>query len=339
MWGWEATLVAGVIRDQGTFGQPHLIMGIAFDRPSHSPALRALEAMRHLMDNEESPRGTVVGDRAYFGNAKPESFHIPLRKAGYTIVCDYKINQLGRTNAYESMQLVEGTWYCPAMPQDLVDITTQFRQGLIDEDTYRDKLGARHRFAMRRQGADDTGDTQAFMCPGRGKGKTVVCLLVQRREQDDARHRGLPTIPAPMIRPVQKSAVKGKCCTNKASVVIPNDVGVRYRQTGPAYMSKDWQETYGTWRNVIETRNDYVKNNRGGAAIGDHTRRLVRGFAAAFFFTALGVVAANVALISHFLHRVERGISLVPPPEDPPLSQRRVSDSVYPNAPPEREAS
>ena len=70
------------------------------------------------------------------------------------------------------MQLVEGTWYCPAMPQDLVDITTQFRQGLIDEDTYRDKLGARHRFAMRRQGADDTGDTQAFMCPGRGKGKT-----------------------------------------------------------------------------------------------------------------------------------------------------------------------
>ena len=76
--------------------------------------------------------------------------HTNHQTLSYTIVGDYKINQLGRTNAYESMQLVEGTWYCPAMPQDLVDITTQFRQGLIDEDTYRDKLGARHRFAMRR---------------------------------------------------------------------------------------------------------------------------------------------------------------------------------------------
>ncbi len=76
---------------------------------------------------------------------------------------------------------------------------------------------------------------------------------------------------------------------------------MRYRQTGPAFKTLAWKKVYGTWRNVIETRNDYVKNNRGGAAIGDHTRRPVRGFAAAFFYTALGVVAANVSMIRRFL--------------------------------------
>ncbi|OFT49221.1 hypothetical protein HMPREF3155_11835 [Corynebacterium sp. HMSC06D04] len=78
-----------------------------------------------------------------------------------------------------------------------------------------------------------------------------------------------------------------------------------------------------------------MKNNRGGAAIGDHTRRPVRGFAAAFFYTALGVVAANVSMIRRFLGRVERDEKTPPPerhepqpPRDPALA------TAHPNAPP-----
>ena len=80
VWGWEATLVAGVIRNQGPYAQPHLIMGMAFDRPSHSPAIRGLQAMRHLTDDPTTPKGVVVGDRAYFAVAKTKDFHEPLRK-------------------------------------------------------------------------------------------------------------------------------------------------------------------------------------------------------------------------------------------------------------------
>lgn len=92
---------------------------------------------------------------------------------------------------------------------------------------------------------------------------------------------------------------------------------------------------HGTWRNVIETRNDYLKNNRGGAAIGDHTRRPVRGFAAAFFYTALGVVAANVSMIRRFLGRVQRDEKTPPPRErDPHPPRDPVLATAHPNAPP-----
>src|SRR5699024_12223749 len=48
-WGFEATIVAGVIADQGPHRQPHLIHAMSMDRPGHNPAVRALEAIRHLM--------------------------------------------------------------------------------------------------------------------------------------------------------------------------------------------------------------------------------------------------------------------------------------------------
>ncbi|MEM0811621.1 MULTISPECIES: hypothetical protein [Corynebacterium] len=333
VWGWEATLVAGVIRNQGPYAQPHLIMGMAFDRPSHSPAIRGLQAMRHLTDDPSTPKGVVVGDRAYFAVAKTKDFHEPLRKKGYTLVGDYKSNQLGQRGSFETMSLVEGHWYCPAMPKSLIEATEQFRAGLIDEDTYKARINERRAYAMRRKGVDDTGESQMFICPGRGRGKTLVCPLVQKAERQDARAKGLPIIPTPSLEAPRSQM--GKCCTNKSSVTIPHTEGIRYRQTGPAYKTPEWQKIYGTWRNVIETRNDYVKNNRGGAAIGDHTRRPVRGFAAAFFYTALGVVAANASMIRRFLGRVERDEKTPPPkvrephpPRDPELA------SAHPNAPP-----
>ncbi|WP_459586897.1 hypothetical protein [Corynebacterium camporealensis] len=152
---------------------------------------------------------------------------------------------------------------------------------------------------------------------------------MQKAERQDARAKGLPIIAAPSLEVPRKE--KGKCCTNKASVTIPNKEGMRYRQTGPAFKTLAWKKVYGTWRNVIETRNDCVKNNRGGAAIGDHTRRPVRGFAAAF----LGVVAANVAMIRRFLGRVERD-EKTPPPKvrDPHPPRDPVLATAHPNAPP-----
>ncbi|MGO1985264.1 hypothetical protein [Corynebacterium casei] len=232
VWGWEATLVAGVIRDQGPYAQPHLIMGMAFDRPSHNPAIRGLQAMRHLTDDPTTPKGVVVGDRAYFAVAKTKDFHEPLRKKGYMLVVDYKSNQLGQRGSFETMSLVEGHWYCPAMPKSLIEATEQFRAGLIDEATYNQRINERRAYAMRRKGADDTGESQMFICPGRGRGKTLVCPLVQKAERQDARAKGLPIIAAPNLETSRTQ--KGKCCTNKSSVTIPHTEGMRYRQTGPA---------------------------------------------------------------------------------------------------------
>ena len=185
---------------------------------------------------------------------------------------------------------------------------------------------------------------KVLMIPARAKDlsvlaaveETLTCPLVQKAECQDARAKGLPIIAAPNLETPRNQ--KGKCCTNKSSVTIPHAEGVRYRQTGPAYKTPECQKMYGTWRNVIETRNDYVKNNRGGAAIGDHTRRPVRGFAGAFFYTAL--VAANVSMIRRFLGRVERDEKTPPPDTGKPVPPRDPArEKACPNAPPAREAA
>ena len=110
---------------------------------------------------------------------------------------------------------------------------------------------------------------------------------------------------------------------------------MKYRQTGPAYRTAKWREIFGISRNVSETRNDLLKNGRGmGASIGDHTRRLVRGFTAAWMFTALGVISMNLSLIARFLHRVAANLTVPPPVTTPPFPPGESSPVGQPHGPP-----
>ena len=66
----------------------------------------------------------------------------------------------------------------------------------------------------------------------------------------------------------------------------------------------------------------------------------MRGFAAAFFYTALGVVAANVSMIRRFLSRVDRDEKTPPPgARDPHPPRDPAREKASPNAPPAREAA
>ncbi|MCK2199672.1 hypothetical protein [Corynebacterium callunae] len=327
-WGYEATIVAGVMTDQGPCDQPHLIHAMSMDRPGHKPAVRALEAIRHLMGNDDVPKGTIVGDRAYFPKARVENYHDPLRRAGYTVVGDYPKNKLGKTHEFESMKLVEGGWYCPAITDSLIHATEDKQAGHIDQETYDDRIEGRRLYAMRRKGTDDTGTSMAFMCPARGSGKTMYCPLAQKSERDDAEKKRLPRVVRAQLPRDRRS-----CCTHSTSVTIPHNEGMKYRQTGPAYETPAWRKTFGTFRNVIETRNALIKNGRG-ASIGDHTRRLVRGFAAAWMFTALGVISVNLSLIAQFLLRVAASVTAPPPVTTPPSPPGTSSPVGLPHGPP-----
>jgi hypothetical protein len=54
-------------------------------------------------------------DRAYTA-ALPGRFQLPARALGYRPVMDYRIDQLGIQASTGGAILVEGTWYCPALP-------------------------------------------------------------------------------------------------------------------------------------------------------------------------------------------------------------------------------
>ena len=94
---------------------------------------------------------------------------------------DYPKNKLGKTHEFESMKLVEGEWYCPAITDSLIYATEDKQAGRIDQETYDDHIEQRHLYAMRRKGTDGTGTSMAFMCPARGSGKTLYCPLAQNQ--------------------------------------------------------------------------------------------------------------------------------------------------------------
>ena len=98
---------------------PTLVMGMA---PLHKPATQVGQnATRALKSVQERghPANYLAGDRAYT-QAKAEDFQLPARALGYNPVLDYKINQLGHQGSHAGMNLVDGAWYCPGMPEQSV---------------------------------------------------------------------------------------------------------------------------------------------------------------------------------------------------------------------------
>ena len=74
------------------------------------------------------PAGFLGADRGY-SQARPEHFHLPVRALGYSLVMDYKETELGRQANSGGAVMVEGTFYCPAMPEDLVQASARPASG------------------------------------------------------------------------------------------------------------------------------------------------------------------------------------------------------------------
>lgn len=122
--------------------------------------------------------------------------------------------------------------------------------------------------------------------------------------------------------------------------ILPGEESLNQGQSllgdqGAPWMSEEWKAEYQPSRATIESRNDLLKNARG-AGIGDSTSRLMRGWAAQLFFSAVGVVTVNVRLIQAWLAKPSGTVN--PPPRPPgggekleSFSLREVADS---NAPP-----
>lgn len=95
---------------------PHLVLGMGLDKPARQPRHSAMRALRNVL-NSDLPRGYVVGDRDYYPHAQAEDWNIPLRQAGYKIVGDLRRDTHGVMGHFGGAELVDGNWYCPAMPK------------------------------------------------------------------------------------------------------------------------------------------------------------------------------------------------------------------------------
>ena len=216
--------------------------------------------------------------------ALPERFHLPARALGYKPVMDYRADQLGIQANTGGALLVEGTWYCPALPGPLITATTRLRDHAITRDLYDQQITARCPYQLKHKDGPDTDGYQRLSCPATGKHPRLICPL---RQASRTPRDGRPKV----IQPPQDPP---RLCRQTAITIAP-DIGARYRQDLP-YGSPAWHAAYATLRNTIEGLNGYAKDP-AHQALAQAARRRVRGIAAQSVFTALLLMAANIRKI------------------------------------------
>jgi hypothetical protein len=262
--------------------------------PLHKPAAQVGQnATRALASIAERghPAGYLAGDRAYT-QAKAEDFQLPARSLGYDLVLDYKITQLGHQGSHDGMVLVDGTWYCPGMPETLVSATLDFRKGLIDEATHLARIEERRGHQIRPKARADADGHTRMRCPASKPAPVVRCELKPGSEgpAPTAKVR----IPVTDVLRIHRSRV----CTQE-SVTLPPEAGAKYAQALP-HESPEWHATYATLRNSVEGMNGFVKDG-AREAIDDPERRRIRGVAPQSVLVAFQLFAANIWKIDEFL--------------------------------------
>ncbi len=245
-WALEAT-IATMARPPGAPpAHPDLAIGLALARPGEDPGGTGARVLASI-----AARGHKAGwlgyDRACT-QALPGRFHLPARALGYQPVMDYRDDQLGIQANTGGAILVEGTWYCPALPGPLITATTSLRDHAITREVYDQQITARCPYQLKHKDGPDADGYQRLSCPAAGKHPGLICPLRQASlSPRDGRAKAL-----------QPPAEPPKICTQTAITIAPG-TGARYRQYLP-YGSPAWHAAYATLRNTIEGLNGLIKD-------------------------------------------------------------------------------
>ena len=166
-WALEAT-IATTARPPGVPpATPNLAIGMALTRPGEDPGGTGARVLASVAARGHKP-GWLGYDRAYT-QALPGRFHLPARALGYKPVMDYRDDQLGIQANTGGAILVEGTWYCPALPEPLITATAGLRDHLIIRELYDQQITARACYQLKRKDGPDAEGYQRLSCPEIGR--------------------------------------------------------------------------------------------------------------------------------------------------------------------------
>src|SRR6266702_2249672 len=280
-WALEATIVTTARPPGAPPSHPNLAVGLALGRPGADPGGTGARVLAAAARGRKT--GWLGYDRAYTA-ALPGRFHLPARALGYKPVMDYRADQLGIQASTGGAILVEGTWYCPALPGPLITATAELRGNAITRELYDQQITSRACYQLKRKDGPDADGYQRLSCPATGSHPGLICPL---RKTSLSPRDGRPKV----LQPPQELP---RLCRQTA-ITIPPGAGARYRQDLP-YGSPAWHARYATLRNTIEGLNGYAKDP-AHQALAQPGRRRVRGIAAQPVFTALLLIAANIRKI------------------------------------------
>ncbi|MBG0814281.1 hypothetical protein [Planomonospora sp. ID82291] len=273
---------------------PALVVGFTLDRPGAAPGRNAVAVLADVRRRGHAA-GYLAGDRAY-NNADPDTFQLPARALGYRLVFDYRDDQLGiQSGAHGALQ-VEGRWYCPALPQALIDATRAFRTATPDDagqaaaaaELYRRHLTARTAYALAPKGRPDGEGHQRLSCPATAG--RLQCPLKPASMGTGVR--------LPLADPAPNPAGPPTIC-RQHSITLAPEHGAKHAQALP-YGSADHQRVYARLRNGSEGFHAYAKDDACEAIQRSQGRR-IRGIAAQSLLLAFQLAHANLRKISRWL--------------------------------------
>ncbi len=268
------------------------------DRPAGRIGENAAALVGSLREREH-PAGMFIGDRAYLPNSKADKLQLPLKAMGYGTCFDYRDDQLGAQGTYGGAILVEGNWYCPSMPELLINATRDVRkknEERISDAVYAERIAQRTQYLFRPKSKPNSDGHVVMRCPAAGPAATAACPLKPRTGTTSL---GMPTtrITAPPQDPPP-------VCANRESTTFPPSAGAKYAQT-LQYGTPCWHDNYSTPRNTIEGFNGLVKD-AGHEDLENGGRRRVRGYAMQTLLIACLVAAANLRKVRTFLIRTSK---------------------------------
>ena len=297
---WAFEIIIGItapdlLEDMTFSAFPNLAVGVSMDKPGVDVAGNGMRVINSIVERGH-PRGHVVADLGYLPNSVPAKFQNLLRKLGYKLVFDYRRDQLGKIKTFKGASLIEGKWYCPAMPDDLVKATVNYRgfgdpDKKIDAETYDLLIAQRSRYRVRvkdRLGAHESEGGVAMRCPAAGPSATAICPL-KKVLGNSAGRTVIHAVPE------NPSAI----CTNRSSVTFPAKLSEKYGQE-LEFESPKWRKVYRPLRSMMEGFNGFVKDPNY-EALSVPGRRRSRGYAAQFLFATLLLMSGNLRALVTFL--------------------------------------
>ncbi|GAA1150797.1 hypothetical protein [Nocardioides aquiterrae] len=296
---------------------PALPYAMHLDRPGVDPAGASRRMMAFLHEKGHQPR-YLAGDGLY-ALADPDTFHTPARDIGWQLVLPVLDDHLGIQTSLEGLLMIEGSWYCPSIPELLIDATKHFRAGLITLAEYRQRIEAREAYRARFKGTNKSG-SQRWGCAASGSHPAVMCALKPKSEEK-------PMIGGPVLGVRLKDRVTPDPATQTAGVwpkpcrqeSVTIDMG-GFTSTDPDAITTEDQsrhaaakyaqdlvfgttehtDTYNALRQSQEGLHGFAKDD-AYEALGTPGKRRIKGRAAQSVFAAFLLAAAGIRKVRVFL--------------------------------------
>lgn len=304
IWGREVhLLVTADASHPKRLYMPAIPIAATTDRPGVDPAGAARRVFANMKARGHRP-GPLAGDILYT-NQDEAKFQTPAREAGYDLVLGYGVTQTGAQGAHKSgMTLIDGTYFAPCLPDDLIDIVADLRTKKITQKEFATKVKARAEFRMRtKQTADPaTGARERLSCPAAGPSPVAICGL--KPKSSTPRPTRQPDGAVVDVRrkinykKVLTNGTAPTVCQQEAVSLAPTD-GAKYRQNR-LYGTPEHSEIYYRLRQSQEGVHGTAKDE-ATIALANAGRRRVRGWAAQQVFAAFLLAETTTRRILTFL--------------------------------------